>query len=198
MTTTEVVKATDTIKAGERRELRSLIRMRVKLLRAEIAEAHAAQMAEIDGRVAAKFQDDTDRIAALRAELDALVAEANTRAAHIFAEFSDVLEVQRSEVFGRPWFTRREDNKTKLRRALVAAVEAQTQAARHRVAKLEAELLTSLALDALKTDAAQDGTPYLLCTAQPYSKNTNAPICGDIQLPGWIFPRCSIPTEVPS
>ena len=46
--------------------------------------------------------------------------------------------------------------------------------------------------------AAQDGTPYLLCTAQPYSKNTNAPICGDIQLPGWIFPRCSIPTEVPS
>lgn len=156
MTTTEVVKATDTIKAGERRELRSLIRMRVKLLRAEVAEAHAAQLAEIDGRVAAKFQDDTDRIAELRAELDALVAEANTQATQIFASYSDVLEVQRSEVFSRPWFTRREDNKTKLRRALVAAVEAQTQAARHRVAKLEAELLTSLALDALKTDAAQE------------------------------------------
>lgn len=156
MTTTEVVKASDSIKAGERRELRSLVRMRVKLLRAEVAETHAAQMAEIDGRVAAKFQDDTDRIAALRGKLDQLVAEANRKAARIFTEFSDVLEVQRSEVFSRPWFTRREDNKTKLRRALVAAVEAQTQAARRRVAKLEAELLTALSLDALKTEAAQE------------------------------------------
>lgn len=75
---------TDTIRAGERRELRSLVRLKVKLLRAEVAEAHAAQMAEIDGRVAAKFQDDTDRIAALRAELDALVAEANRKAAQEF------------------------------------------------------------------------------------------------------------------
>lgn len=46
--------------------------------------------------------------------------------------------------------------------------------------------------------AAPDNTPYLLCTAQSTSETPNAPICGDTQLPGWIFPRCSIPTEVPS
>lgn len=156
MTATEIIKATDTIRAGERRELRSLVRMRVKLLRAEVAETHAAQMAEIDGRVAAKFQDDIERIAALRADLDQLVAEANRKAARIFARYSDVLEAQRSEVFSRPWFTRREDHKSKLRKALAAAVEASTQRAKLRVAKLEAELLTALSLDALKTEAAHE------------------------------------------
>lgn len=153
--TTEVAK-NDCIRSGERRELRSLVRLRVKLLRAEVAEAHAAQMAEVDGRVAAKFQDDAERIAALRAKLDQLVAEANRKAAQIFAEYGDVLDKQRGDVFSRPWFTRREDNRTRLRKALVAAVEAQTQAARLRVAKLEAELLTALSLDALKTEAAQE------------------------------------------
>lgn len=39
--------------------------------------------------------------------------------------------------------------------------------------------------------AAPDSTPYLLCTVPPYT-------CGDFRLPGWVSPRCSIPTEVPS
>ena len=156
MTTTTEIAKIDCIKAGERRELRSLVRLRVKLLRAEVAEAHAAQMAEIDGRVAAKFQDDAERIAALRAELDALVDDANQRASRVFAKYGDVLDKQRADVFSRPWFTRREDNRSKLRKALVAAVEAQTQRAKLRVAKLEAELLTALSLDALKTEAAQE------------------------------------------
>jgi 2-oxo-4-hydroxy-4-carboxy--5-ureidoimidazoline (OHCU) decarboxylase len=154
MTTTEVAK-TDTIRAGERRELRSLVRLRVKLLRAEVAETHAAQMAEIDGRVARKFQEDNTRTEELRKELDRLTANANRRFNKIISEYPDVAET-RQNPFSRPWVHQPEGNKTRLRRALVAAVEAQSQAARLRVTKLEAELLTALSLDALKTEAAQE------------------------------------------
>jgi hypothetical protein len=45
---------------------------------------------------------------------------------------------------------------------------------------------------------ALDGTPYLLCTVAAGCKESNAPDCGEIQLPGWIFPRCSVPAEVAS
>jgi hypothetical protein len=45
---------------------------------------------------------------------------------------------------------------------------------------------------------APDGTPYLLCTAEVSRKELNAPDCGEIQLPGWIYPRCSVSAEVAS
>lgn len=41
---------------------------------------------------------------------------------------------------------------------------------------------------------APDNAPYLLCTTPTEGEY----VCGDIQLPGWHFPRCSIPTEVTS
>jgi hypothetical protein len=41
---------------------------------------------------------------------------------------------------------------------------------------------------------APDGTLFLLCTAMP--DNDHTPACGETQLPGWIFPRCSIPAKV--
>lgn len=41
---------------------------------------------------------------------------------------------------------------------------------------------------------ASDGTLFLLCTAMP--DNDRTPACGETQLPGWISPRCSIPTKV--
>jgi hypothetical protein len=152
MTTLE--KAKDTITNRELQHLRALVRMQVKLLRTEINEREAAQLAEIDTRVARKFQDDTTRYEALRKELDRLTASANRRFDRLIAKYPDVAE-PRQNPFSRPWVHRPEDNKTKLRRALVAVVTAQTQAARHRATKLEVELLTKLAVGALHTDAAQ-------------------------------------------
>lgn len=152
MTTTE---SKDSIRPGERRELKSLVKMKIKLLRAEVEDRHAAQLAEIEGRVAAKFRNDDALVAELKRHLNEVVAEANQRAADLFATYSDVVE-SRSSVFSAPWFSRRKDGKDKLRRALMAAVQAQTSAARSRVTKLEAELLESLALDAIQSDAAKE------------------------------------------
>lgn len=152
MTTME--KAKDTITSRELQHLRALVRMKVKLLRTEITEREAAQLAEIDGRVARRFQEDNTRTEELRKELDRLTASANRRFNKIIAKYPDVAEA-RQNPFSRPWVHRPEDNRTRLRRALVAAVNAQTQAARHRATKLEVELLTKLAVGALHTEAAQ-------------------------------------------
>ena len=152
MTTLE--KAKDTITNRELQHLRALVRMKIKLLRTEINEREAAQLAEIDTRVARKFQDDTTRYEELRRELDRLTASANRRFDKIIAKYPDVAE-PRQNPFSRPWVHRPEDNRTRLRRALVAVVTAQTQAAKLRATKLEVELLTQLVVGALHTDAAQ-------------------------------------------
>lgn len=153
MTTTE---SKDSIRPGERRELKALVRMKIKLLRAEVEDKHAAQMAEIEGRVAAKFRDDDERAQVLRSKLDQLSVEASQKARRLFEEYADIAEGPRHIIFNPPYFSRREDGKDKLRRALMAAVQAQTSAARSRVTKLEAELLESLALDAIQSDAAKE------------------------------------------
>jgi 2-oxo-4-hydroxy-4-carboxy--5-ureidoimidazoline (OHCU) decarboxylase len=155
VTTVARTEQSDTIKAGERTELRRLVRMTTKLLRAQIIERHATQMAEIDGRIAAKFCEDKTRVEALRAELDRLVNRANRSAEAIIAKYPDVAE-PRSNSFSRPWITRPEGDKNKLRKAMIAAVNATTKSAQLRVAQLETELLTALALDALRTDAAKE------------------------------------------
>lgn len=155
MSNAVAVRDADTIKAGERNELKSLVRMRVKLLRAQIKEQHAARMAEIDNRIAAKFVEDTSRVDELRVKLDRIVARANNQVEALLAQYSDVAEPRHS-AFSRPWFHRPEDNRNKLRKAMVAAVISETEAANLRVAQLESELLGELALNAIKSEAARD------------------------------------------
>lgn len=150
-----IVDQNGTIRPGERAELRTLVRMRVKLLRSQIAERHATQMSQIDTRVAAKFCEDQTRIEALRTELDRLVARANRQAEAVIAKYPDIAE-PRSGVFSRPWVNRPDQGKDKLRKALVAAVHAQTEAAKLEVAQLEARLLSDLALNAIKTEVAKE------------------------------------------
>lgn len=149
------VKEDTTIRPGELASLRTLVRMRVRLLRSQIADRHATQMAQIDGRVAEKFQEDRTRVEALRKELDRVVARANASAAAVLAKYPDVAEM-RTGMFNRPYVNRPDQGKEKLRKAMVAMVTAQTEAAKLRVAKLEAELLSELALNAVKTEVAKE------------------------------------------
>lgn len=150
-----ITKDPDTIRSGERAELRTLVRLRVKLLRSQIADRHAEQMAEIDGRVAAKFQEDRTRVEALRKQLDRIVARANQSVEALLAKYPDVAE-PRSNPFSRPWIQRPEHGRDKLCKAMVAAVASMTEKAKLQVAQLEAELLSTLALTAIKTEAAKE------------------------------------------
>jgi hypothetical protein len=145
----------DIIRPGERRELKALVRLRVKVLRAEVEQKHMEMLAEIDGQVATKFQEDDARLDEFRKKLDAVTAAANNKITKIFAEFSDITE-PRGSAFNRPWFHKRDTGRVKLRQALIAAVHAQTHVARHQVTKLEAELLSTLSLDAVHSEAAKE------------------------------------------
>jgi hypothetical protein len=89
---TTMTESKDSIKPGERRELKALVKMKIKLLRAEVEDKHAAQMADIEGRVAAKFRDDDARVAKLKRHLNEIVCEANQRAADLFAAYGDLVE----------------------------------------------------------------------------------------------------------
>lgn len=155
MNTAPATTEADTIQPGERTELRRLVRLRIRLLRSQIADQHATQMSQIDTRVAAKFQEDRAKADELRTKLDRIVTRANRQAEALLANYPDIAE-PRAHMFSRPWITRPDQGRDKLRKAMVAAVTAQTEQAKLRIATLEAELLSTLALNALKTVAAQN------------------------------------------
>lgn len=154
MTSTDMAKAT--IRPGERRELKALVKLKIKALRAEIEDTQAAQLADIDRRIAEKFRGDAVRLSDLKTSLRLATEQANADIDRLFAEYSDMAEKNHRGTFSVPYFQAREDGKHELRRALVAAVHAQATAARQRLVRLEVELLESLALDSLQTDAAKD------------------------------------------
>jgi hypothetical protein len=144
----------DDIRPGERRELKSLVRTRMKVLRSEVEERHSSQLAEIGARTAQKFQGDNARIKELNDVLDQLATEMNQRYRAIIAEYADVAETSYRYSFHTPSFSRKDNGKSQFQRALTSAVHAQRQKALLDVDRLESELITKLAIDALKTEAA--------------------------------------------
>lgn len=154
MSITTDLKPADEIRAGERRELKSLVKIKIKALRAEIDSRHAEQMAQISARVARHFRDDDARIVEFDRQLDVIVAAAERKAQRLFAEFSDVVD-SRSSVMSRPYYSRRQTRRSEFRSALLRAIESERAAALQRLSTLESELLETLTLDALKTDAAK-------------------------------------------
>jgi hypothetical protein len=160
----------DIIRPGERRELKALVRLRVKVLRAEVEQKHTEMLAEIDGRVATKFQEDDVRFKELEQKLQQITAEANRKFAKVFTDFNDVAD-PRKEVVSRLWFHKRETGRDKLRKALIAAVHAQ-----HQVTKLEAELLSTLSLDAVHSEAAKEFVKSILVVEDLLSSRTLAEV----------------------
>jgi hypothetical protein len=153
MTTTEA----STIRPGERRALKALVKMKVKALRAGIEHEHAKQLAEIDGRVAEKFRDDDRKMGEFKRLVSEVVDRANNEIIQLTAEYVDILgHNQNNRLLAMPHIYQRDDGKHELQRALIAAVHAQTAAARNRATQLEVELLETLEIGALKTDEAKE------------------------------------------
>jgi hypothetical protein len=154
MTTTEASKPT--IKAGERRQLIALTKLKIKALRAQVEQTRTDQLADIDARVAERFRDNETLIHELRGKISDMTKEANDQLTELYAEYSLIIDPHRSGNYSRPYITPREDGKTELKRALVAAVHAQAATARQRVTDLEVELLEQLIIDSLHSDAAKN------------------------------------------
>lgn len=146
------------ITAGERRELRSVVRSQMKALRAEIKQRERELDAEIEVRLVEKYRDQDARSRELQAKIRKLTAKANEQLHKLLEEFDDLSDggvFRRVNDFNSPYISRNEMKRDELRRALQAGMKAEISKAVISIDRQEADLLRDLAVDGLKSDAAK-------------------------------------------
>lgn len=142
------------IRPGERRELKSLVKQRIKLLRQQVDQEHASRLAQVDSAVAAKFTDTDQRIKELNDQLQKFVRNANRRLAQIFNQYSDVIDTHHRGSVSSPYYHQKDNGRNEARRALQAHAHVERERAHTRLTELELELIEALTVDGLKSDAA--------------------------------------------
>lgn len=147
-----------TITKGERAELRSLIRQRFKVLRADVEARRAELVAELESRIAAKYAEDDKAWADAMFLIDEAVREANRKANDLLRGVApeDYMDVSKEYTIVQ---ARSISKPTKERNALHrqgnARIDAQVKAAYLQLDRQEADLLTRLVAGALESDEAR-------------------------------------------
>lgn len=167
--------APDHITAGERRELRSVVRSQMKALRAEVKQRELELDADINRRLIEKFRDDEKAVIELEAKIRKLTIASNEKLAKLVEDFNDVASggaTRRAGQFSVPYLHKVSERKEHLRQALQIGMRAEISNAKVAIDRQEADLLKELALDGLKTDAAQAFLQTILSAKQlvPASK----------------------------
>jgi hypothetical protein len=144
------------ISKGERDELRRIVRGDFKALIEEIDVRRAEMMAEIEKRVAARFQAHEGKIAETEALIDTIVSTANDEIVLVLRscqEACDGYAVQ-AEKLHRPrvYFVR--EKRDEMRRAMIADLDARFAQAKARMHRQEIDLLKKLSVGALASDEA--------------------------------------------
>ena len=142
------------IRPGERRELKALVKQRIKLLRQQVDQEHANRLAQVDSAVAAKFTDTDERLKELNDQLQVFVRNANRRLAQIFNQYGDVVDTHHRGSVSAPYYHQKDNGRAEARRALQAQAHAERERAHTRLTELELELIESLTVDGLKSEAA--------------------------------------------
>jgi hypothetical protein len=153
MTTTE-----DQITATERRELRTVVRSQIKVLRAEVSHREADLTREMEKRLVERYRDDDLRADAFRADVKKIQAKANEQLAKLKERYEDLFNGGRwngNDTFHAPSLYRRNEDRQQLRKALEAGIKTELRAARVALDRQEADLLLQLSIDALRTSAAR-------------------------------------------
>ena len=149
---------TDRITSTERRELRTVVRHQMKVLRAEVTQREAEMLAEAGVRLMDRYHEEDHKADALRREIAALTDEANAKLRKLVAKHENLFKGgkwDRVGSYSSPSIWRKHEDRDQLRRALAAGIRAQAKTARTKLERQEADLLRTLALDALETAAAR-------------------------------------------
>jgi len=146
------------ITKGERTELRSLIRQRFRVLRAEVVQRQAELEAELQARVTARFADEDKAWADGMYLIEEAAREANRKANDILRD----MKIEGLDLEGKDFaiIVTRDINKphaarTNLRREGLARIAAQVKGAMAQLDRQEVDLLTRLAAGALESDEAR-------------------------------------------
>lgn len=143
---------------GERRELRTVVRQRIKVLRADVAQRRMELLAEAETRLVERYRQQDKAIE----DLNFRIAEVAEKASR---EITDLIVAVRGEADGVsirrpariqvPHLSSHTEDRMQLHRAMVAGVEAQVKTAMLDLDRQEADLLQRLALHTIETDAAR-------------------------------------------
>lgn len=146
------------ITKGERTELRSLIRQRFRVLRADIDARKAELLAELEQRIDAKYAEWDKAWADAMYLIEEAAREANRKANDVLRG----LDIEELDLEGKDYsivYTRAINKpgrgRTKLRQTGQARIEAQVKAAYLQLDRQEADLLTRLVAGALESDDAR-------------------------------------------
>jgi hypothetical protein len=149
---------TDVMKPGERRELRTVVRQRMKVLRADVKQRRMELLAESERRLMERYRDQDKQIE----DLNFRISEISEQASR---EITDLILAVRGETAGvsirrpvrlaTPKLSTFTEDRSQLHRAMVAGIEAQVETALLDLDRKEADLLQSLAMESLETDAAR-------------------------------------------
>jgi hypothetical protein len=147
-----------TITKGERAELRSLIRQRFKVLRADVEARRAELVAELEARISAKYAEEDKAWADARFLIEEAVKEANRRANDALRpvlpeKYADPHQEYR--IIQTPLLEKPTRERSTLRREGIARIDSQVKAAHLSLDRQEADLLTRLVAGALESDEAR-------------------------------------------
>lgn len=147
------------ITKAERAELRSLIRQRFKVLRADVEARKAELAAELEERITAKYAADDKAWSDAMFLIEEAAREANRKANDILrgldlGEWGDMDGKEYAIVSARP-INKPSRERSRLHRTGVARIEAQVKSAQLQLDRQEADLLTRLVVGALESDEAR-------------------------------------------
>jgi lipopolysaccharide biosynthesis regulator YciM len=150
----------DRITPGERRELRSVVRQQMKVLRTEIKQRREELIAEAESRLVEKYRDEDRRADELGWRIRQIADEANRALEDALRDYEDLAEGGKwaqswNSTFRVPQVHRKNEDRSQLHRALVAGIESQVRQAELQLQRQEADLLRDLAMESLETSAAR-------------------------------------------
>jgi hypothetical protein len=141
----------------ERAELRSLIRQRFRVLRADVEARRAELAAELDEQITAKYAADDKAWNDAMFLIQEAAREANRKANDILRglgvagyDAAKEYEVVNARPINQP-----RSERNQLRKTGTSRIEAQVRTAQLQLDRQEAELLTRLVADALESDEAR-------------------------------------------
>jgi hypothetical protein len=142
---------------SERAELKSVVKQQMKVLRAEVVQRKAELLAQVDDEIAASFEEEDRQWSALQHEVHEAVLEANRR-------INDALYRHGFETRGdteRMWvqapsMRQPKEKQYELRQRAAHRIEARVKDAMLQLDRQEADLLRTLAVGALESEAAQE------------------------------------------
>lgn len=150
--------APQTMTPGERRELRTVVRQRMKVLRADVAQRRMELLAEAERRLVERYRAQDKAIE----DLNFAIAEAVEKASREVTDLiiaargdADGVSIRRPVRLQAPRINSYTEDRSQFHRAMTSGIEAQVKTALLDLDRKEADLLQSLALSTLETDEAR-------------------------------------------